>query len=83
MDPMGQRWRSFGWDVVEVDGHDPDGIAATVRAMDTTHGPPHALIADTTFGKGVSFMESQIEWHYLPMSDEHYTQAMLEVSGHE
>jgi transketolase len=83
MDPLSQRWAAFGWEVVEVDGNDPDAIAATVADMDTADGPPHALIADTTFGKGVSFMENQIEWHYLPMSDEHYRQAMLEVARHE
>ncbi len=83
MDPLSQRWASFGWDVVEVDGNDPDAIAAAVANMDNADGPPHALIADTTFGKGVSFMENQIEWHYLPMSDENYRQAMLEVAGYE
>jgi transketolase len=83
MDPLSQKWASFGWEVVEVDGNDPDAIAAAVANMDTADGPPHALIANTTFGKGVSFMESQIEWHYLPMSDDHYQQAMLEVAGHE
>jgi transketolase len=83
MHPLSQRWSSFGWDVVGVDGNDPDAIAATVANMDTADGPPHALIADTTFGKGVSFMESQIAWHYLPMSDEQYVQAMLEVTGHD
>jgi transketolase len=43
-------------------------------------GRPHILIARTTFGKGVSFMESQIRWHYWPMSDEQYQQALDEIS---
>ncbi len=42
---------------------------------------PHMLIAHTVFGKGVSFMEQRIEWHYLPMSDEEYAQALAELSG--
>jgi transketolase len=80
MSPLSERWGSFGWDVTEVDGNDPFAIAAAVASVDTTTGPPHALIAATTFGKGVSFMENQIPWHYLPMSDEQYRQALREVA---
>ena len=61
------RWAAFGWDVHEVDGHDADALAATIAALDTRVGRPHVLLAATTFGKGVSFMESRIEWHYLPL----------------
>jgi transketolase len=44
-------------------------------------GPPHVLLARTTFGKGVSFMERKIHWHYWPMSDEEYVQALAEVEA--
>ncbi len=74
------RFRSFGWDVHEVDGHDPDSIERTVSGLEVD-GPPHVLIAHTTFGKGVSFMEGKIHWHYWPMSDEEYLQALAEVSA--
>jgi transketolase len=74
------RFRSFGWDVHEVDGHDPDAIERTVSGL-PVDGPPHVLIARTTFGKGVSFMEGKIHWHYWPMSDEEYAQALAEVSA--
>jgi transketolase len=73
------RWNAFGWDVQEVDGHDCEKLAASIRALDTESGPPHVLLALTTFGKGVSFMQNKIEWHYLPMSDEQYAQALLEL----
>ncbi|MFN8545018.1 MAG: transketolase [Candidatus Binatia bacterium] len=79
--PLASRWRAFGWDVHEVDGHDVAGMARTVAALDLAAGPPHVLVARTTFGKGVSFMESQIKWHYLPMSDAEYRQALAEVGG--
>ena len=69
LSPMADRWRAFGWDVHEVDGHDPVALADTIRGLDTEAGPPHVLVAHTIFGKGVSFMESSIEWHYLPMTD--------------
>jgi transketolase len=75
---MAERWRAFGWDAHEVDGHDTRVIAETIENLDTGSGRPHVLIARTVFGKGVSFMERQIKWHYLPMSDAEYQQAMTE-----
>lgn len=81
LSPLGERWRAFGWDVHEVDGHDAAGLARTVGELDTAAGPPHVLLARTTFGKGVSFMESQIKWHYWPMSDEEYEQARAELDA--
>jgi transketolase len=79
--PLAARWRAFGWDVHEVDGHDVAGLARTIGGLDTAAGPPHVLVARTTFGKGVSYMESQLKWHYLPMSEEEYRQALAEVLG--
>jgi transketolase len=79
LSPLAQRWRAFGWDVHEVDGHDPSRLEATVAALDVKSGPPHVLVARTTFGKGVSFMERQIKWHYWPMSDAEYLQALSEI----
>jgi len=76
---MARRWRAFDWDVHEVDGHAIEEITRTIQGLDMTSGPPHAVIARTVFGKGVSFMESQIRWHYLPMSDGEYRQALAEV----
>jgi transketolase len=83
--PLRDRWLAFGWDVHELDGHDPAAIAATIADLDTTGGPPHVLIANTTFGRGVSYMERQISWHYWPMSNEQYEQAVeeLEAAGVE
>jgi len=81
MTPMGARWRAFGWDVHEVDGHDVDLIARHIAQLDTRNGPPHVLIARTTFGKGVSYMERKIKWHYWPMSDDEYREAMQEVGA--
>lgn len=77
--PMADRWRAFKWDVHEVDGHDTAGMAATIARLDTRAGAPHVLVARTVFGKGVSFMERQIKWHYWPMSDDEYRQAITDV----
>ena len=79
LSPMGDRWSVAGWDVHEVDGHDPEAIAEIIGRLDTSSGRPHGLIARTTFGKGVSYMEGRIEWHYWPMNDEQYAVALAEV----
>ena len=81
--PLGERWAAFGWDVHHVDGHDVGAIAAVASSLRTDTGRPHVLIARTTFGSGVSFMESQIPWHYLPMSDDDYRRAVAEVERAE
>jgi len=81
LSPMTERWRAFGWDTHEVDGHDPGALADTIRALDLGAGPPHVLVARTVFGKGVSFMERSIEWHYLPMTEGQFERAMQEVAA--
>jgi transketolase len=78
--PMADRWRAFGWDVHEVDGHDVEQIARAVEGLDTGTGSPHVLVARTMLGKGVSYMERQIKWHYWPMSDAEYRQALDEIA---
>jgi transketolase len=74
-----QRWSAFGWDVHELDGHDTSALQTTIGDLDLVAGAPHVLIANTTFGKGVSFMQNVIDWHYLPMTDEQYDQALSEL----
>ena len=81
LSPMAARWRAFGWDVHEVDGHDVGAITRTISSLSTTSGPPHALMAHTVFGKGVSYMQGQIKWHYWPMSDEEYLRAIAEIES--
>jgi len=79
--PMAERWRAFNWDVHEVDGHDVEAITRAIACLDNIAGRPHVLIARTTFGKGVSYMENQIKWHYLPMTNAEYQQALKEIEA--
>ena len=82
LEPLGERWRSFGWDVHDLDGHDVQALTGTLASLHADEGrAPHVILARTTFGKGVSFMESRIEWHYLPMSDDEYGLARSELEG--
>jgi transketolase len=76
---LARRWRDFAWDVVDMDGHDVQGLIDVLRAFRTQPERPHVLIARTVFGRGVSFMERQLKWHYSPMSDEEYRAALREV----
>ena len=56
-------------------------LQKTIAHLDTGSAPPHVIIARTVFGKGVSFMESQIKWHYWPLSEEEYHQALNEIES--
>jgi transketolase len=76
-----ERWRAFGWDSHDADGHDVRKLSELIEGLDFAFGPPHVIVAQTTFGHGVSFMESRIEWHYLPMNDAQYAQARAEVEA--
>jgi transketolase len=77
--PIGERWLAFGWDVIEIDGHDVGALVGAIARLDTGRGAPHVLVARTVFGRGVSFMQGQIRWHYLPMSEDEYRRALTEV----
>ena len=79
--PLAERWRAFGWEAREVDGHNVATLRDTIASLDTAAGPPQVLIARTTFGKGVSYMEGQVKWHYWPMSDAEHRQAVQEVEA--
>jgi len=81
LEPMAARWRAFGWDVQEIDGHNPNALREAINSFDTKTGPPHVILARTTFGKGVSYMENKIKWHYWPVSEPEYQQAMAEIEA--
>lgn len=71
----------FGWEVQVVDGHDHEQLADALVQAAAREGRPHAIMARTTFGHGVSYMKSRIEWHYLPMTDAQYQQALSELAS--
>ena len=74
-------WSAMGFDTAEVDGHQLDDLIAAVDQLTVaTNGKPKVLIAQTTKGKGVSYMENRLEWHYLPMTVDQYEQALADVN---
>lgn len=79
LEPFAEKWTSFGWNVCECDGHD---VAALEQALHPAeNGRPTVLIAHTTKGKGVSFMENSVLWHYRTPQGEEYEAAVAELEG--
>ena len=78
IEPLAWRWQAFGWDVIEIDGHDVEEILATFHEI-TFNEKPTMIIANTIKGKGVSFMEGTLSFHGKPPSDEQYKLAMNEL----
>jgi transketolase len=70
------RWGAVGWLAVDVDGHDTAALESALRLVERDGSQPLAVVAHTTFGKGVAFMERQLRWHYSSMSEEDYALAI-------
>jgi len=81
LEPFRQKWESFNWRVVEVDGHDHAELAGALRQLPSTDGSPTVVIAHTTKGKGVSFMENTVLWHYRTARGEEFDRALGELEG--
>jgi len=77
--PLVDKWRSFGWDAHEIDGHDVVSLAAAMDSIPNGSGKPLALVAHTVKGKGVSFMEDDNNWHYRAPTLEEVTRAHQEL----
>lgn len=81
LEPLHSKFEAFGWAVREVDGHDHDSLSAALAAGSWPAGKPAMLIAHTIKGKGVSFMENKVEWHYRNPTPELLAQAIAEIEG--
>ena len=79
--PIVDKFKAFGWNVIEIDGHDFDQIFAALDMAKETVGKPTIIIAKTIKGKGVSFMENEAMWHGLALSDSDLERALLDLGG--
>ena len=79
LDVIEDKLSLFGWSAEAVPGHDQEALGTALRP--DAEGRPRAIVAETTFGYGVSFMESQVKWHYLPLNDETYAAALAELDA--
>jgi transketolase len=77
-----EKWKAFGWHTREIDGHDMSQLVETFSNCPLTRGMPTMIIANTTKGKGISFMENQAKWHHGTLDEEQYQQAMKELDAH-
>jgi transketolase len=83
LEPLAERWRAFGWRVVEVDGHDVEALVPVFAGLPVEPGRPTCVIARTNKGRGVSFIEDRVEWHHRVPTDEELAAALLELEGEE
>lgn len=81
LEPFADKWRSFGWAVLEVDGHDHSALLDAFAALPFVPGKPSVVIAHTIKGKGVSFMENQVLWHYRSPQGDEYHAAIKELES--
>lgn len=79
LEPLADKWRSFGWSVREVDGHDLGIVRETLESLPFEEGRPSCIVAHTIKGKGVSFMEGELLWHYRTPQGSEYSAALLEL----
>jgi len=76
LEPLAAKWEAFGWDVIEIDGHD---IPSILEALDRRTDTPKLVLAETVKGKGVSFMENVCDWHGRAPNDEELALALSEL----
>lgn len=81
LEPFADKWRTFGWAVKEVDGHDHAALTAAMHSLPLAAGQPSCIVAHTTKGKGVSFMENSVLWHYRTARGDEYDAALVELTS--
>ena len=81
LEPLAVKFQAFRWSVREIDGHNLQQIEETLSSIPFETGKPSCIIAHTVKGKGVSFMENQLAWHYKSPNREQLAQAIREIEG--
>jgi len=81
IEPLADKWKAFGWHMVEINGHDIKEIINSITMAKEVKGKPTVVIAHTVKGKGVSFMEGSVAFHGKAPNEEQYKQAMKELGG--
>jgi transketolase len=79
IEPIADKWQAFGWNVLEIDGHDMKAVVNALEAARSFKEAPTMIIANTVKGKGVSFMENVCEWHGKAPAQDEADQALEEI----
>ena len=80
MEPLKKKFLSFGWKVIEIDGHNHNSI---LKSLKSGTKKPKLVIANTIKGKGISFMENKVKWHYSSPNKNQLEQAIFEINKNE
>jgi transketolase len=83
LEPLRERWHAFGWNVVDVDGHDVVALREVLRSVPNAPERPTCVIAHTRKGRGVSFMEDKVEWHHRVPTTAELEIALRELDAHD
>lgn len=83
LEPFKEKWQSFAWEVIEVNGHDIDELLEAFNSTPKKKGKPTIIIANTIKGKGVSFMENKAAWHHKVPDEKQLEKALSELSSQE
>jgi transketolase len=81
LEPLAEKWKAFGWEVREIDGHDFAQIGEAIEGAQATKGAPTLVICNTVKGRGVDFMEDQVKWHYGSIDSELAARAKASITG--
>jgi transketolase len=81
LEPLGKKWASFGWHVIEVEGNELKQVMTALDEIDNVKGKPVVILAHTIKGKGVSFMEGKAAWHGKAPNKEQLDAALAELTG--
>lgn len=81
LEPLEDKWTSFGWNVIAVDGNDVSALQEVFRSLPRIKGKPTLIMAHTTKGKGISFMENEAKWHHGVPSEDQMEQILKELDG--
>ena len=79
LEPLADKWQAFGWETLEVDGNDVEDLTKVFSNIRPFTNRPTSIIAHTVKGKGVSFMENRLEWHYMTPNEEQLCDALTEL----
>jgi transketolase len=80
IEPLSKKFEAFNWETYEIDGHDHDQLLKTFKACNNNNPQPKVIICNTVKGKGISFMENKLLWHYKSPSEQEYTDALKELN---
>lgn len=81
LEPLAEKWRAFGWETLEIDGHDYEQIISAFEAALRGRGRPKIIISHNLLGKGISFMEGDYRWHHGAPTPEQFAQALRELDS--